>query len=222
MLNQDTLAYLGATLPVPSRYSDSDGSKVIQLVAGAQAALDHDLRSARRYLDQLAAIFSDEPRKSDVDEALLLPKMPKVDTQQAQGRGGLVPWQLQRVVAHIDRHLAGSISMDELAGIAKLSRGYFCQAFKQSVGETPHLFLIRQRVRRAQILMLTTSDTLSQIACASGLADQSHMTRLFNKLVGETPLYWRRQRQQGYQTPAALLATLEPAYAKPLAQRSSF
>ncbi|WP_457354340.1 helix-turn-helix domain-containing protein [Sphingomonas sp. UYP23] len=47
-------------------------------------------------------------------------------------------------------------------------------------------------MRHAQMLMLHTDDTLSHIACACGLTDQAHLTRLFRRMVGETPLVWRR------------------------------
>jgi len=33
---------------------------------------------------------------------------------------------------------------------------------------------------------------LSQIACACGLTDQAHLTRLFRRILNETPLAWRR------------------------------
>ncbi|PMX44440.1 helix-turn-helix transcriptional regulator, partial [Pseudomonas sp. MPR-R2A6] len=82
--------------------------------------------------------------------------------------------------------------LDGLAGVVRLSTGHFCRAFKVTVGETPHAFLIRRRIRRAQTLMLTTKDSLSHIACTCGLTDQAHLTRLFRRMVGDTPLSWRR------------------------------
>jgi AraC-like DNA-binding protein len=55
------------------------------------------------------------------------------------------------------------------------------------MGETPHGYIMRQRIRRAQILMLESRDLLSQIACACGLTDQAHLTRLFRRALGTTP-----------------------------------
>jgi AraC-like DNA-binding protein len=117
------------------------------------------------------------------------------DIEGAPVKGGLAPWQLRRVMAYIQDHLSGPIFVEALAGLTRLSGGHFCRAFKASVGETPHNFLVRQRIRHAQALMLGTHDTLSDIACACGLTDQAHLTRLFRKFVGETPLAWRRAWQ---------------------------
>jgi AraC-like DNA-binding protein len=47
----------------------------------------------------------------------------------------------------------------------------------------------------AQGLMLTTGETLCAIALRCGLSDQSHFTRLFRRIVGETPYAWRRARR---------------------------
>ncbi|WP_294255784.1 AraC family transcriptional regulator [uncultured Sphingomonas sp.] len=111
-------------------------------------------------------------------------------------KGGLAGWQLRRVAAHVDSCLQGPILTSTLAEVAQLSTGHFCRAFKISTGETPHAYIVRQRIRRAQLLMRDTRDTLSQIACSCGLSDQAHLTRLFRRLVGTTPLVWRRAWQQ--------------------------
>jgi AraC family transcriptional regulator len=42
--------------------------------------------------------------------------------------------------------------------------------------------------------MLLTDEPLASIAVACGLADQSHLTRLFHRIVGASPASWRRLR----------------------------
>lgn len=166
-------------------------SMLIDLVAGARRSLDDDPSAARSYLDRIVELFS-APRPSR--EAPLLEAMP-LSADAAIAKGGLTPWQVTRVCKHIDDRLERAVPVEALATIAGLSPGHFCRAFKVSIGETPHAFLVRQRIRRAQTLMLNTRDNLSQIACACGLTDQAHLTRLFRRLVGETPLVWRRTWQ---------------------------
>ncbi len=149
------------------------------LVANAVSALDRDPHMARHYLERLAAMFA-----------------PDTPPPQAEPvKGGLAAWQLRGVVLYIEERLGSTIGVDALAQVARLSAGHFCRAFKVTTGETPHAFLILQRVRRAQTLMLRTDDTLSQIAYACGLSDQAHLTRLFRRVVGMTPLIWRRTWQ---------------------------
>jgi AraC-like DNA-binding protein len=109
-------------------------------------------------------------------------------------RGGLAPWQVRRVLAHIEANLETSIRNKELAAIARLSDFYFTAAFRRSVGEAPHSYVIRRRIERAQGLMLSTEKPLIEIALECGLTDQPHFTRLFRKIVGESPAAWRRAR----------------------------
>ena len=109
-------------------------------------------------------------------------------------RQGLAPWQVRRVLAHIEANLSRTIRNKDLAAIARLSTFHFAVAFRNSVGESPHEHIIRRRVERAQGLMLSTDKALSDIAAECGLADQAHLTRLFRRLVGQSPAAWRRAR----------------------------
>jgi AraC-like DNA-binding protein len=106
----------------------------------------------------------------------------------------LAPWQIRRVTTHIDTNLHASITTKDLAALAKLSSFHFCRAFKDSFGESPHSYVMRRRVERAQGLMLTTDAPLGQIAADCGLADQAHFSKLFRRFVGESPGVWRRAR----------------------------
>ena len=112
-------------------------------------------------------------------------------------RGGLAPWQVRRVTEYIEEHLSSTIRLQDLAGVVRLSHSHFCRAFKESLGHPAHAYVMRRRVQRAQRLMLTTEESLSQIAAVCGMADQAHFCKLFRRLVGESPNAWRRtQRQQ--------------------------
>ena len=106
-------------------------------------------------------------------------------------RGGLPPRVLRRVREHIDANIEQRISVEALAELADLSVWYFVRAFKQSVGVTPHNYLIRRRVERTLELLSGTELSVSEIALASGFADQSHCARRFRELVGMSPQEYR-------------------------------
>lgn len=109
-------------------------------------------------------------------------------------RGGLSPWQIRKVASHVEANLDRPIRNEELASLVRLNASHFGRAFRNSFGEPPHEYVIRRRVERAQGLMLSTEASLSDIALDCGLADQSHLTRLFRRIVGESPRAWRRAR----------------------------
>jgi AraC family transcriptional regulator len=112
-------------------------------------------------------------------------------------RGGLAPWQVRSVTTYIDANLSGSLSCEALARLARLSVSYFARAFKCTFGYSPHVFLMRRRMERAQGLMLKSDAPLAQIALDCGFADQAHLSRLFLRFTGERPASWRRARASG-------------------------
>jgi AraC family transcriptional regulator len=109
-------------------------------------------------------------------------------------RGGLAPWQVRSLTAHIDANLNTSLHCETLARLAGLSVSHFARTFKSTFGLSPHVFLVRRRIERAQGLMLQSRLPLAQIATDCGFADQAHFSRLFLQFTGESPGSWRRAR----------------------------
>jgi AraC family transcriptional regulator len=160
--------------------------EVSRLIDDVRAALETDFRIATTAATRLAALLSTRL----ADNHALRP-----------ARGGLAPWQKRKVQRSIEDGLDGQLPIDALAQVVSLSPSYFCRAFKESFGETPHAYIIKQRVARARTLMTTTSESLSQIALACGLADQAHLCHCFRRITGMTPAAWRRNFGTGEALP---------------------
>jgi AraC-like DNA-binding protein len=108
-------------------------------------------------------------------------------------RGGMGFGSLRRTREHIERRLAHRISLPELAAIAGLSAGHFSRAFKQSVGMSPHRYLLKRRIAAAAELIRNTERPLAEVALSVGFCDQSHFTRVFAREWGDTPSAFRRR-----------------------------
>jgi AraC family transcriptional regulator len=107
--------------------------------------------------------------------------------------GGLGQSHLQSVLDYIHDHLQADLSLETLAALVPMSPHYFAQLFKQSVGLSPHQYVIRRRVERAQTLLRQVTLPIADIAYQVGFANQSHLNRHFKRLVGVTPGTWRRR-----------------------------
>jgi transcriptional regulator GlxA family with amidase domain len=105
---------------------------------------------------------------------------------------GLAPWQERRAKQVFAQRIASGVALAEVARECRLSRGHFCKAFKRSTGESPHAWFTRHRVEAAQALLRDTREPLAAIALACGFGDQSHLTRVFGRLVGTSPGLWRQ------------------------------
>ena len=104
---------------------------------------------------------------------------------------GLTKWRLKRVLTYIDEHICESIALATLAQVAGLSRMYFAAQFRATTGCRPHECILRRRIKRAQQLLLETSEPLVSIALAVGFQSQSHFSTVFKRFAGLSPHQWR-------------------------------
>ena len=109
--------------------------------------------------------------------------------------GGLPPRRLQRVFSHIRENVARDLTVSELASVVGMSQYYFSKLFKMSTGTTPHQYVMRQRVERAQEQLRESRTALAEIATQVGFETQSHFTSVFRRLVGVTPKHYRAMHQ---------------------------
>lgn len=109
----------------------------------------------------------------------------------SQQGGGLAPVVRKRVLAYMDERLACTVTLAELAAVARTSVRHFGRAFHSSTGCSPHQYLLRQRVERAKALLAEGRMPLSEIAQSVGFADQSQFTRTFKRQAGTTPASYR-------------------------------
>jgi transcriptional regulator GlxA family with amidase domain len=116
-------------------------------------------------------------------------------TNRPKSLGGLAPGALRRVRDYIHEHLTEKLPTEVLARIAELSLGHFNRAFQQSTGDSPHHYIIAQRVAMAKELLVQTSRSLADIALEVGFADQSHFSRTYVAITGETPSACRRRHR---------------------------
>ncbi|TWD48959.1 helix-turn-helix protein [Agrobacterium vitis] len=115
---------------------------------------------------------------------------------QSLGRRRMLSTRLLAALqSQVRSNLDGQLSVEELARTCNLSTSAFLQAFRETTGKTPHQWLTLERIEKAKDVMLSSTQSLRDIAILCGFADQSHFTRVFLKMTGATPASWRRIRQ---------------------------
>jgi AraC family transcriptional regulator len=107
-------------------------------------------------------------------------------------RGGLALWQVSRAKEILSANLDGNVPLMEVARQCGLSVSHFSRAFRRTTGVAPHSWLMARRVEVAKEKLRDGRLSLSDVALACGFADQSHLTRVFTRLVGRSPGAWRR------------------------------
>ncbi|MEO7852286.1 MAG: AraC family transcriptional regulator [Rubrivivax sp.] len=113
----------------------------------------------------------------------------------ADARLTLTAALLRRLFGFIDARLGDELRLADLAGLAGLSDDHFLRAFKAAVGQTPHQYVLAQRVARAQQMLLRTGQPIAEIARALGFRGPSHFAAAFRQRAGASPSRWREQRR---------------------------
>jgi AraC family transcriptional regulator len=166
----------------PVGAAEARASLLSRLLEDAFEAFDQDRDVARISLSRAVALLTAEQASPAV-------------RAKAADLGALAPWQAKKAVAHIDSHLDSPIRIGELAALARLSTSYFSRAFKATFGRSPQQFILDRRIAHAQHVMLSSDEPLCGVALACGFSDQAHMSRIFRRLVGNSPNAWRRARR---------------------------
>lgn len=100
------------------------------------------------------------------------------------------PGAVARAREYLTAHLAGPVSLEDLAAASGLSAFHLLRVFKKATGLTPHAWLTQLRVERARHLLLAGA-TPAETALATGFYDQSHFTNTFRRFMGVTPRRYR-------------------------------
>jgi AraC family transcriptional regulator len=162
-------------------------TSLLKLLDSAHQVLCRDRVQAGQFINEARTVVRQEIERADTSN----------DVPFIAGRKRhLPPWRARRALEVIETHLGRTINTEELATAARLSVSYFSRAFRADFGLSPHEYVIRRRIQRAQELMLVTDRPLASIAIQCGWADQAHYTRMFRRTVGVTPARWRRLRAE--------------------------
>ena len=90
-----------------------------------------------------------------------------------------------------------AVRVGDIAMAAGLSRTRLHTLFRARLGTTPHAMLADLRLRAAQRLLETSCLSIAEIAVRTGHADQSALTRCFQRKRGVTPAHIRRRARGG-------------------------
>ena len=94
--------------------------------------------------------------------------------------------RLQRVRNYLAANCHLDIDNESLARMASYSPWHFIRAFRAAYQETPHAYLVRQRLERARRLLSASPLAIAEIALASGFENRCAFSRLFRERFGVT------------------------------------
>lgn len=154
--------------------------------AGAAAAVDLCLHLVRR--DHGSQVANDAARRCvvppwrDGGQAQYIQR--PIPEPAAATTGATRSWAMER----LDRPL----TLEDLAGHARMSRRNFTRRFREEVGLSPAQWLTRQRIEHARHLLESSDLTVEQIAVRAGFGTAVSLRQHLRAALGVSPLNYRR------------------------------
>jgi AraC family transcriptional regulator len=172
-------AYGGVELRPSRRFADS---RLSTLVAAARAEMVAGFPSGRLFLDSVEQAM-----------AVTLVKGHAVSHRSVQiYKGGLGSARSRRIKELVHAKRGADLSLDEMAQSIGSSTAHFTRMFRKSTGETPHQFVLRQRVERAKTMLRAPDARVLDVAVACGFKTQQHFAQVFRDVCGVSPTQYRR------------------------------
>src|SRR5580765_5519902 len=172
-------AYGEVELHASRKFADA---RLSALVAAARAEMVAGFPSGRLFLDSVEQAM-----------AVALVNGHAVRHRPVQiYRGGLGSARLRRIKELVHAKLEFDLSLDEMAQAVGLSTAHFARMFRKSTGETPHQFVLRQRLERAKAMLRAPDARVLDVAVACGFKTQQHFAQVFRDVCGVSPTRYRQ------------------------------
>lgn len=110
--------------------------------------------------------------------------------------------KLVEAVTLMEANLHETLSLDELAGHAGLSRRQLERLFQRYLGCPPTRYYLDLRLGRARQLLLQTQMPITDVAIACGFVSPPHFTKCYHDRYGRSPRDERRRRAERLTRPA--------------------
>ena len=100
---------------------------------------------------------------------------------------------IERVIPWMHQHSREALSIDAMSVRAGLSPAYFCKAFKEYTGRSPHNYLNGIRVENARQLLCDADLNCTEVGDRVGFPSVAAFSKVFRKTVGVSPSKWVKQ-----------------------------
>lgn len=99
--------------------------------------------------------------------------------------------QLSQVFEFIEANYCQAIGLNQVAQAMGYSPAYLTDLVKRLTGKPVNRWIVQRRMTEACSLLLTTNQSIEQIAAAIGYQNTGHFFRQFRQYHGTTPQAWR-------------------------------
>ena len=144
--------------------------------------MESNYPSGRLYVDSLAVSVASR----------LVSSHSSIAQRPRERSGGLGGRRFKQALSYIEEHLAGDLSLSQLASATGISSSHFKTLFRESSGIPLHQYVIQRRLDRAKDLLIAGTLSIAEIALETGFSHQSHLARHLRRSSGLSPRAMRQ------------------------------
>lgn len=115
-------------------------------------------------------------------------RQPQVNSPHSTCRRELI----EQALAYMDEHYQDKLNTASLSHESGLSESYFRTLFKDVTGLTPLEYITRLRIIKSLEFIQRDGVTIRQAAEMVGIYDPNYFTRMFKKVMGYPPRYFKK------------------------------
>ena len=97
-----------------------------------------------------------------------------------------------KILNYIDDNLYKKITMDEISSVFYFNKDYLMRIFKKELDITIMDYINKLRIYNSLEDIKNTSDMMIKIALNNGYSSQEYFTETFTKIIGVSPLIYRK------------------------------
>jgi len=115
------------------------------------------------------------------------PESPRMQTREQR---------IRETIEFMQREPSTRLTLKTLAARAGISVTHYIASFRELTGYSPKAFQLRLKIQHACRLLTTTDFPVNEVSRSLGFADPYYFSRLFKKIMGQSPLYYRNKQHQ--------------------------
>ena len=155
-----------------------------------------DRKQFEQAFDKMIAAYYEHPGvENKLCSGYMLVLLELLERSVARGNGenaSLGNSGLDKVLSDMHVHFSSPIDIKKYAAECHLSEDRFIRTFKAKIGMPPYHYQLRIRIERAIEMLLNQPINVSECAEIVGFSDAAYFSRIFKKMTGHPPSYYKK------------------------------
>lgn len=128
--------------------------------------------------------------------SIMLTELKRIQEERDSALNLQMPYEkrkskIAKAIEYINENYTESFDFSKLANDFGLSPGHFRELFKKATGLTPKDYLNRLRIAKSLEFIRREGLSISEAAGRVGIYDANYFSRLFKKIIGHSPKYFK-------------------------------